>query len=288
MNATEGATKTKMGKIGFIFLCILIFLVAFIGSVIFKVRHKPAWAQKYSVEWSDEIGTKQLDLSYGDKPANKFDLYLPKVKHNQYGLVVYLHAGGFTSGDKSGDAEILEWLCSLGYVAAGINYTLRTDTNQESVYSQSQEIKQAMPVVVAEAKKLGYDIDAMAIAGGSAGHTLAMLYAYRDASDSPVPVKLVSGLVGLSSFFAEDWKSYGLDQNPEAAAELFSVMLGREITPEQIQSGAYEAMIKPISAYAWVNQDSVPSVLAYGKHDKVYAEFMTTVEEYLYKYLPVD
>lgn len=35
-----------------------------------------------------------------------------------YGLVVYLHAGGFTSGDKNADTKMLQWLCENGYVAA--------------------------------------------------------------------------------------------------------------------------------------------------------------------------
>lgn len=315
-----------MGTVGFVFLCILVFLIAFVRSIIFKISHKPAWAKKYSVTWSEEIGTKKIDLAYGDQPANKFNLYLPKAKHENYGLVVYLHAGGFTSGDKAGDKDMLEWLCSLGYVTAGINYTLRTEENNASVYSQSEEIKQAIPVVITEARKLGYNINEMAVAGGSAGHALAMLYAYRDAKTAPVPVKLVFGLEGPSSFFAEDWKNYGLDQSPEAAARLFGVMLGKEITPEQIKNGEYEQMMKPISAYAWINQDSAPSVMAYGKYDKmqpfddvrhlekalkdnnvdyklfigehsghgmqndsqVYAEFMGTVVEYLEKYMPVE
>lgn len=35
-----------------------------------------------------------------------------------YGIVVYLHAGGFTSGDKNADTKMLQWLCEKGYVAA--------------------------------------------------------------------------------------------------------------------------------------------------------------------------
>lgn len=35
-----------------------------------------------------------------------------------YGLVVYLHPGGFTSGDKNADTKMLQWLCEKGYVAA--------------------------------------------------------------------------------------------------------------------------------------------------------------------------
>ncbi len=223
--------EKKKGRGLFVFVCVLTFIAAFIGGVVSKVAIKPSWSKKYSVQLTDEIGTVHKDFSYGEGAAHKFDLYVPADRSREnYGLVVYLHAGGFTSGDKAGDAEILSWLCSKGYVAAGINYTLRTDDNDKSVYSQSMEIKSAMPKVVEEAEKLGYHIDKMAVAGGSAGGTLAMLYAYRDAAESPVPVKMMFEAVGPSSFYRSDWDVYGLDQNTaeskEAAAGLFGIMLG--------------------------------------------------------------
>lgn len=319
--------ERKKGKRMFIFTCIVAFIISFVGSAIFKVTYQPKWAKKYSVDWDDSIGTIYKDISYGDKESNKFDLYVPKDNSKEnYGLIVYLHAGGFTSGDKSDDTSMLEWLCSKGYVTAGINYTLRTNENNASVYSQSMEIKEAMPVVVEEAKKLGYNLNEMVISGGSAGGTLAMLYAYRDAEESPIPVKMMFEMVGPSSFFAEDWDTYGLNKSNEAAAGLFGVMLGSEIDKDKIGTSELQEIMKPISAYAWVNENSVPSVIAYGKYDKVcpfktarhlvnalednnvdykyfeaphsghglqndnkiYKEFMDTVIEYLDKYMPVE
>ena len=104
---------------------------------------------------TDEIGTKITDIAYDSGDANKFDLYLPKDNSKKkYGLVVYLHAGGFTTGDKSDDEAMLAWLTSKGYVAAGINYTLRTDENNKSVLTQSNEIKSAVPRVVEEVKSM--------------------------------------------------------------------------------------------------------------------------------------
>ena len=319
--------EKKKGKRMFIFICILAFIISFAGSALFKITYQPKWVKKYSVDWNDSIGTIYKDISYGDKESNKFDLYVPKDNSKEnYGLVVYLHAGGFTTGDKSDDKQILQWLCSKGYVTAGINYTLRTDENNASVYSQSIEIKEAIPVVVEEAKKLGYNLDDMVISGGSAGGTLAMLYAYRDAEESPIPVKMMFEMVGPPSFFAEDWDTYGLDKNNEAAAGLFGVMLGSEINKEIIGTDELQEVMKPISAYAWINQNSVPSVIAYGTYDKVapfkavkhlvnaleennvdykyfeathsghglqndskiYEEFMDTVVDYLDKYMPVE
>lgn len=164
---------------------------------------------------------------------------------------------------------MLKWLCSKGYVAAGINYTLRTEENTASVYSQSVEIRDAIPVVIDEAKKLGYSIDKMAVAGGSAGHALAMIYAYRDAEKAPVPVVLTFGAVGTASFYQEDWGIFGLDKSDEACAALFSVMAGTEITPTEVGNGSYLEKIKSISATDWVTENSPATVVAYGLHDKM-------------------
>lgn len=205
---------------------------------------------------------------------------------------------GGTQGDKSEDESILRWLCSKGYVTAGINYTLFNEANPDvNLYTQSVEIRESIPFVIGEAKKRGYVIDQMAIAGGSAGGALALLYAYRDAGTSPVPVKMVYEGVGPSSFYPEDWKCFGFDKEEGKKAALL-----------------------------WVNERSVPAVLAYGTYDKLqsfeasvrldkkltecgvdhayivcehsshglqndtkkYLEYLETVEKYLDRYIPVN
>lgn len=308
-------------------LYVAIFVVVFILSAVLKVTQDP-FHGKYAVEWSDAVGTAYTDLSYGEKEANRFDLYLPADSGREsYGLVVYLHAGGFTSGDKKDDTKMLQWLCSKGYVAAGINYTLFTEDNPTaSVYSQSVEIRDSIPHVIAKAEKLGYSIDKMAVGGGSAGHALAMIYAYRDGAQAPVPVVLTFGGVGPASFYQEDWGVFGLDQSDEACAGLFSVMAGTAISPEEVADGSYLEKVKPISAADWITADSPATVVAYGTHDKMqpfpaslrlkaaleecgvdhkyfelphsghglqndnklYEQWMDVVEEYLDAYLPAE
>lgn len=271
-NKTEKAKKGR--RIMWTFIYIGVFIAA-AGIGVASKFVQPSWTKDFTAEWNESVGTVYKDISYGEMDANKFDLYVPADNTKEsYGLVVYLHAGGFTAGDKSGDEQILKWLCSKGYVAAGINYTLRDEAHTEaSVYSQSIEIKESMPVVIAESEKLGYHIDEMSIGGGSAGHCLAMLYAYRDAELSPVPVRMVFGAVGPYSFYPEDWGCYGLDKNTEeskeAAAGLFSVMAGKEIISDMFGTPEYDEASKDISALLWIDENTVPSVLAYGKYDKV-------------------
>lgn len=263
-----GGKSMKTGT--FVILCIVIFILTFVVSAVIKLSATSSEMKQYSAQWSDEIGTVHTDLAYGENPANKFDLYLPADRSKDtYGLVVYLHAGGFTTGDKGDDEEMLQWLCSKGYAAAGINYTLRDDVHPEaSVCTQSEEIKASIPFIVEEARKLGYKIDRMAISGGSAGGCLALIYAYRDADTSPVPVKMAFEAVGPTSFYPEDWKCYGFDQNQEAAAAMFSVMTGKAIKPEMFGTAEYDDLVKASSALLWVDQNTVPTVMAYGQHDK--------------------
>ena len=227
----------------------------------------------------DEIGSLKTDLPYGEGDEQKYDLYLPKDNSREaYGLAVYLHAGGFTSGDKSGDRDMLAWLCKKGYVAAGINYTLARDlggvsSNGASVYTQSNEIKAAIPEVIKAAAAAGYPIDKMTIAGGSAGHALAMIYAYRDAKEAPVPVVFTFGAVGPSCFYREDWDCYGMtgedEQSYQITMAMFSAMLGELIPIERVKDGSYLEMMKPISAMEWITPDAPPTVVAYGTYDRV-------------------
>ena len=319
--------KEKRVKAVPIWMGILVFLLAFGAGMVSKTVIKPAWAKDYSAQWNDALGTLKTDLPYGEGAANKFDLYLPADGgKDSYGLVVYLHAGGFTSGDKADDKDMLAWLCSKGYVAAGVNYTLRDEAHPEaSVLTQSNEIKAAVPQVIQAAEEAGYPIDKMTVAGGSAGHCLAMIYAYRDGVDAPVPVVLTFGGVGPSSFYREDWGIFGLDQSDEACGSLFGVMAGVEITAAEVADGSYLEKMKPIAAAEWVSHNPVPTVAAYGTHDRVqpflaslrlkaaleenhvdhvYLEFphsghalqndgalsrqwMEAIEEYLDKYMPV-
>lgn len=156
------------GRKMFILICMMTFVICFLLGIASKIFIQPSWAKQYHVTLNPEIGTLHQNLSYGQKEANRFDLYLPQDHtKDHYGLVVYLHAGGFTSGDKSDDKNILSWLCAKGYVAAGINYTLFNEDNPDAnVYTQSLEIKDAIPHIIEQAKQYGYSIDQMAIAGG--------------------------------------------------------------------------------------------------------------------------
>ena len=259
----------------FILLC----CVAFVGSAIVGSSVSLRWTTyqpEQGVEWSEEVGRTIVDIPYGEHEAHRFDLYLPAdASRESYGLVVYLHAGGFTAGDKSDDRERLQWFCSKGYVAVGINYAMPTEEDAaHNVYSMSLDVQRAMSVVKAEAEKRGYPLDGMVIAGGSAGACLALIYAYRDADSSPIPVKAVISMVGPATFepafwMGNDTADYSDVEQAEAAAVWLKMMTGADITTQMMQSGEYRNMQRLISPAMLVSEHSVPTLGAYGRLDKI-------------------
>jgi acetyl esterase/lipase len=67
-------------------------------------------------------GCARLDVPYGDRPRNRFDLFMPAETPN--GLVVYVHGGYWVSFDKSSWSHLARGALAHGYAVAMPSYTL--------------------------------------------------------------------------------------------------------------------------------------------------------------------
>lgn len=281
-----------MKKLKWAAIYFLVFLLSFAGGVLVATRSLADFAGM-QVDWTDSMGTIETDLPYANGPLNKFDLYLPADRARATKLVLFIHAGGFTVGDKADDAKMGKYFASKGYVGATINYSLRTDQNTASVKLMSDEIKQGVVAIVKAAGERGYKLDGMAIAGGSAGGTLAMIYGYRDARTSPLPVNAVISMVGPASFEPAAWfglKDYTSDEAAQAAAAFVTILTGETVTAEMMRSGAYRKNLEPITPAALFSGDAPPTLVAFGELDKVapFAASTDFVEELKKSKVPHD
>jgi acetyl esterase/lipase len=71
-------------------------------------------------------GKARLDLFYGEKPRNRFDLFLPDVTPK--GLVVFIHGGYWMSFDKNAWSHLAAGSVDSGYAVAMPSYTLCPET----------------------------------------------------------------------------------------------------------------------------------------------------------------
>ncbi len=185
-------------------------------------------------------------------------------KSEPQSLILDIHGGGFTSGDKSDDVVLCQYYASKGFIVVAMNYTY-LGVDGASLNSMTEEALQCVEAAKKQCASMGYDVTEMATTGGSAGGALAMLYAYRYGSESPIPVKFVFQQTGPAAFGKDFWGNAS-NADPARAASLFT---GKNITPEMVESGEYQKSIDEISPAAIVTQDSAPTLCAYGPKDKI-------------------
>ncbi|CAN5465356.1 hypothetical protein BH11PLA2_BH11PLA2_29340 [soil metagenome] len=118
-----------------------------------------------------EGATLTKDIVYGDHVRNKFDLYQPKSE-KPVPLVIWIHGGAWTGGDKASGLGIARLLLPKGYAVASVNYRFF----QHDVFpAQIHDVKAALRQLRADAKKYNLDADNFGVGGDSAGGHLAAL-----------------------------------------------------------------------------------------------------------------
>ena len=114
------------------------------------------------------------DLAYaGASPSQKLDLYLPATGTAPYPVILYIHGGGFSGGDKAG-GHLAPVLAALprGYAVASVNYRL---SGEATFPAQINDVKAAIRWLRAGAARHELDPTRIAAWGGSAGGNLAAL-----------------------------------------------------------------------------------------------------------------
>jgi len=100
------------------------------------------------------------------------DLWLPSGTPQPYPLVIFVHGGGFSGGDKRDVGPKVVPLLGRGIAVASVNYRL---SGQAHFPAAAQDVKAAVRYLRAHASVHGIDPDRFAIWGESAGANLAAL-----------------------------------------------------------------------------------------------------------------
>ncbi|MEO1655591.1 MAG: alpha/beta hydrolase [Bacteroidota bacterium] len=113
-----------------------------------------------------------LDVAYANtSSAQVMDIYIPEGE-GPFPAVVYIHGGGFFTGDKSAGTTYTDFLVQHGYVAVSINYRL----SGEAVFPAAiQDGKAAIRFLRANAATYRIDADHIGSWGDSAGGNLASM-----------------------------------------------------------------------------------------------------------------
>lgn len=210
------------------------------------------------------------NIKYGNAgEENMLDAYFPKDMQPHARVIVYIHGGGWTRGDKSEFPKqmIEELVGQRGYIVASINYRLVKD-GVNRFPAQIEDVKKALAFISKNAAKYQYNGNEYALMGGSAGAHLAMLYAYG--FDREKQVKTVIDLWGPTDLTDKTVRPDGSD-----ADNIVINFLGEKDPNAQITKEASPA-------YYLNKETGVPTILFHGGQDPL---VKVSQAEHLYKKL---
>ncbi|WP_299336359.1 alpha/beta hydrolase [uncultured Psychroserpens sp.] len=194
---------------------------------------------------------QELNVSYGNDSDQVFDIYLPANRTLNTKVMILVHGGGWTSGDKS-DMDLLKDLIlqDLPDIAiVNINYRL-ADENHPPYPMQIDDITTIINLL--KTNQNDYVIsDDIGFLGTSAGAHLSLLWSY--AFDTESDVRMVASIVGPTNFTDP---AYLENEDPllDELLDTFGIDTSIEFLEE-------------VSPYHQATSDSPPTILFYGGQD---------------------
>ena len=201
----------------------------------------------------------RLNIAYGADPAQRLDYYLPPGRTTaQTPVIILVHGGGWTQGDKSDFSSFMDTLKRRlpAYAIFNINYRLASGgSNLFPV--QEMDVKAAVEFIYQKRNEFRIS-DRFVMLGASAGAHLSLLQAYKYLS--PVKIKAVVDLFGPTDLV-------DMYNNPASIlappALLFSVTGGTPVTHPLLYSHS--------SPVTYVTNQSPPTILLHGGLDPLVA-----------------
>jgi len=120
----------------------------------------------------------ERDIAYGSDPLQKVDVIWDGKTAGARPVLVFVHGGGFTGGDKHtpnqfSNDNLLKWANEQGMVGVEINYRLAP---KNVLPTQVEDARDALAWVAKNASKYGGDPNKIFLWGHSAGASLVGLY----------------------------------------------------------------------------------------------------------------
>jgi acetyl esterase/lipase len=197
------------------------------------------------------------DISYGSNMSQKFDLGLPAGRTATTPLIVVIHGGGWSTGDKTELTWLSNGMKQRGFAVANINY--RLTLNQPDNYKmQLDDVDSAVQFTLRLASTYTFNGQKLYIVGHSAGGHLSLCYAYtRNANGK---IKAAGSLAGPTDLFSMAYYNFNI-YNP-----ILQPFLGVPLFPS---SPAATQRYQNCSPQYQATSSSSPTIFFHGELDPV-------------------
>ena len=197
----------------------------------------------------------QQNIAYGTDPLQKMDVYLPGGRSATTKVLVMIHGGGWSTGDKS---ELTVYVDTMkkrlpDYAIININYRLVVNTTN-TFPTQENDVKAALDFIYSKRNEFKIS-DKYVLLGVSAGAHLALLQAYK--YTSPVKIKAVVDFFGPTDMAAMYNDPASIFAPPSSISQLFN-----GATP-----ASNPMVYSQSSPITFANAQAVPTIILHGGAD---------------------
>lgn len=197
----------------------------------------------------------------GNTTSLKMDIYSPPdmQEGKKYPLVLFIHGGGYLSGDKKSANDKCSILADSGFIAVSINYRLgwtkgdgqcngSTYELENAGYRAIQDANASLRFLVSEADKYNIDTNWIFLSGSSAGAITAICATYlNDANINsyyPASASALGSLTSASNNLTNRYSIKGISSISGGIPDTNLIKPGK-IAPMILFHGALDETVPP-------------------------------------------
>ena len=234
-----------------------IFLYSITAMLLFSCQKNNLDGTGIIVLPAEIAASTQQNIAYGTDPLQKMDVYLPAGRSATTKVLIMIHGGGWSTGDKS---ELTVYVDTMkkrlpDYAIININYRLAVNATT-TFPTQENDVKAALDYIYSKRNEFKIS-DKYVLLGVSAGSHLALLQAYK--YTSPVKIKAVVDFFGPTDMAAMYNDPASVFAPPSSIAQLFN---GATPTSNPM-------LYSQSSPITFANAQAVPTIILHGGTDPV-------------------
>lgn len=237
--------------------------------VAFSLIAGTSFSSSFAADEPKPLEPTHANVSYGPYERNVLDFY----KANGDGprpLLVYIHGGGWTSGDKKQDQKIFQPFLDKGISYTAINYRLTPDN---PLPAPVHDAARAIQFIRTKAADWNIDTKHIALTGGSAGACTSMWLLLHDDLADPKATDPVlrestrvcaaavnAGQVSIDPKVCEEWLGPNVLKH-----RMINMAVGEKTIEGALANyEKYRPLYVEFSAYNHVDAKDPPLLMTYG------------------------
>jgi len=223
----------------------------------------------FATDESKSLEPTQANVSYGPHERNVLDFYKAKGDGPRP-LLVFIHGGGWTGGDKKQDPKVFQPFLDKGISYAAINYRLTPDN---PLPAPVHDAARAIQFLRTKATEWNIDTKHLALTGSSAGACTSMwLLLHDDLADpkatDPVlrestrvcAAAVIAGQVSIDPKVCEEWLGPNVLKH-----RMINMAVGEKTIEGALANyDKHRPLYLEFSAYNHVDAKDPPLLMTYG------------------------